>query len=74
MRKKCGVCFGKGQVDNPKYYGQMMGYCGPNGERCPQMNCPNCQGQGWVGIPDNTIINNEPPQNPDNENNGAEGD
>jgi hypothetical protein len=47
------VCHGKGSVPDPKYFGQLMAYCGMNGERSPHTTCPNCFGGKFVGTPDN---------------------
>ncbi len=52
MRTYCTVCGGKGSVPDPKYFGQAMMYCGPNGERSPHITCPNCHGEKFVGTPD----------------------
>ena len=48
----CPVCHGKGSVNDPKLYGQVIGYVGPNGETAPQVQCQNCYGQSWVGESD----------------------
>ncbi len=50
-RVLCTVCGGKGTINDPKA-GGMMSCCGPNGETCPQIQCPNCLGGGFVGEPD----------------------
>lgn len=52
MRTYCPACGGKGTIADPKYFGRMMAYCGPNGERSPHITCPNCDGQKFVGKPD----------------------
>lgn len=46
MKVLCPACNGKGTIDDPKTYGQCMGYCGANGERAPQVMCPCCNGCG----------------------------
>ena len=52
MRTHCPVCHGKGTINDPECIGKMMAYCGPNGERVPQITCPNCAGEKFVGKPD----------------------
>ena len=52
MRSLCPVCRGKGSINDPKMQGMMLAYCGPNGERVPQVTCQNCAGDGWIGKPD----------------------
>jgi hypothetical protein len=47
-QKLCDVCHGKGTIDNPACYGRAMAYCGPNGERFPQVRCRGCGGEGWI--------------------------
>lgn len=44
----CPECRGKGEINDPKYIGRPMMYCGPNGEGCPQMKCPFCHGERFV--------------------------
>ena len=51
MRTYCPVCSGKGTIDDPKCLGVVMAYCGRNGERVPQIICPNCWGAQFVGVP-----------------------
>lgn len=46
MRTHCPVCHGVGSIVNPKYYGKM--WMGP----VPTIECPNCQGEKFVGEPD----------------------
>lgn len=52
MRTHCSVCGGKGTIADPSWIGRTVMYSGPNGERVPQMTCPNCQGAKFVGVPD----------------------
>lgn len=52
----CLTCNGKGTIDDPKCYGQLIGYCGQNGERFPQVTCETCAGTGWIEISDSEII------------------
>jgi len=54
-RRICPVCHGKGTIDNPKEKSETMMYCGPNGEYYPQRTCPNCNGEGFIGLADNLI-------------------
>ena len=64
--KMCGTCAGRGKVDdlrNVPRSGAWM-YCGPNGERCPQMTCPNCYGTGWTGTPDGPMTVPDPDDPP----------
>lgn len=44
----CPTCGGKGTIPDPQYFGRMMGYCGPNGERSPHCQCRTCVGTGWI--------------------------
>lgn len=46
-RKICPVCNGRGRIRNPKARtGTYIPYDN-------EIECPNCQGEGFVGIPDN---------------------
>lgn len=47
MQKLCPTCGGKGSIDDPKAPPVII-YCGPNGERCPQIPCQSCGSLGWV--------------------------
>lgn len=49
MQKLCPTCCGKGSIDDPKAP-PVLCYCGPNGERCPQVLCMSCGGSGWVSV------------------------
>ena len=48
MKKLCPTCNGKGSIPDPKCIGIPMAYCGPNGERCPEVMCQSCNGSGWI--------------------------
>jgi len=48
MKILCPTCHGKGSIPDPKLVGVPMGYCGPNGEGCPDVFCQSCGGSGWV--------------------------
>ena len=50
MRVVCSTCGGKGRIPDPLCRDMVMGYYGPNGERCPQVFCQTCSGSGWVDI------------------------
>ena len=50
MRKLCPTCNGKGSIPDPKLIGMAIGYCGPNGERCPEVYCQTCDGSGWIYV------------------------
>lgn len=45
-RTICPVCNGKGRIPNPKSLGGEVPFC-------REITCPNCQGEGFIGIPDN---------------------
>ena len=44
-RNICPVCNGKGKIRNPKGMYEIP--------YCDEITCPNCQGSGFIGIPDN---------------------
>ncbi len=44
----CPTCKAKGSIPDPKYFGKMMMYCGPDGERVPHISCRTCSGSGWI--------------------------
>lgn len=48
MKKPCPTCGGKGTIPDPKCIGTSISYCGPNGERVPEVFCQSCDGSGWV--------------------------
>lgn len=47
-RKHCTVCNGKGKIQNPKGIGKAI--------YLSEIECPNCDGEGFVGAPDNLPI------------------
>ena len=47
MKTLCPTCGGKGTIDDPQAP-NVLNYCGPNGERCPQVTCQTCDGSGWI--------------------------
>lgn len=49
-RSICKTCLGKGSLPDPKNNG-MTRYC-------DDMTCPNCDGEGFVGVPDNLFKRN----------------
>ena len=53
MRKLCPVCNGKGTVDDPMWATRPIWYV--TGSSCPQIQCQNCFGTGWTGVPDGII-------------------
>lgn len=48
MKKLCPTCCGRGSIVDPKCYGMIIGYCGPNGETMPMIMCQTCGGSGWI--------------------------
>lgn len=50
-RSICKTCLGKGSLPNPKNNG-MTRYSN-------DMKCPNCNGEGFVGVPDNLFNKNQ---------------
>jgi DnaJ-class molecular chaperone len=48
-RKLCPVCHGTGKIRNPKDTGNVIAFD-------KFIVCPNCNGDGFVGIPDNPIF------------------
>lgn len=48
MKELCPTCGGRGSIADPKCYGIIMGYCGPNGETMPMVLCQTCNGTGWI--------------------------
>lgn len=46
-RKVCSVCNGRGKIPNPRGEGKAI--------YLPEIECLNCNGEGFVGIPDNLI-------------------
>lgn len=47
MKILCPTCAGKGFIPDPKINGPIC-YCGPNGERWPEIMCQSCGGSGWI--------------------------
>jgi len=45
-RNVCPVCHGRGTIRNPKSNVEVIPYN-------KDMTCPNCNGKGFVGVPDN---------------------
>lgn len=48
VRKHCEVCGGKGTIKDPKGNGKAI--------YLPEMTCPNCDGEGFIGVPENISI------------------
>lgn len=45
VRKYCSVCGGSGKIPNPRGNGKAI--------YLPEITCPNCNGEGFVGTPGN---------------------
>lgn len=48
-RTICPVCNGRGKIKNPKISEYEIPYN-------KDIECPNCQGEGFIGVPDNISI------------------